>query len=557
MSSAINITFNLVDVSAKPDTTAEIDDRQSFIDPQDLALEGVYAEKCATLEPDYWKLDGTFDVFPDNPEADAWGVWSNSMSNEDGTFTTPPELTLTFQNNHSAIGIGFEFNPHDNSYCNNMNVKYYNVETLLSDIDLQPDNWSFSYSNKVENYNKMIITFYSMNKAGRYLKLQNVIHGLIKSFETEMITEASLLEEVDITSSELTINTLDFKVYSEDDDFNIFNPGGMYSVLQKKQQLNLEGNINGTSKGFGTFYLDDWKSKGNKIMSLSTVDGIGVMNGTYFYGGVYVNIAAKDLVEEIMNDAGFGYSIDDSLQDIQLSGWIPKCSHREALQQVAIAIGGYVDTSRSGTIKIKSQPDIDGSCAELGRNRKHLGTTASLREYVTGVNVTEHSYTLNTDSKVKLYESSLAVGEHEILFTSPVSVTDISGATILEQGVNYCVVNVGTAGTVLIRGYKYEDSTKIISCKMDSLPAGEKENVKEVKDATLVSSSNSANVAKRIFDYYQMRIEQDIPFVLDNEVAGGIVNVETSEGLYRKAIVESLRTNLTGGFVTKAVVIGE
>ncbi len=41
MSSAINITFNLVDVSAKPDTTAEIDDRQSFIDPQDLALEGM------------------------------------------------------------------------------------------------------------------------------------------------------------------------------------------------------------------------------------------------------------------------------------------------------------------------------------------------------------------------------------------------------------------------------------------------------------------------------------------------------------------------------------
>ncbi len=88
-------------------------------------------------------------------------------------------------------------------------------------------------------------------------------------------------------------------------------------------------------------------------------------------------------------------------------------------------------------------------------------------------------------------------------------------------------------------------------------PPAKKKNVKEVKkDATLVSSSNSANVAKRIFDYYQMRIEQD-SLVLDNEVAGGIVNVETSEGLYRKAIVESLRTNLTGGFVTKAVVIGE
>lgn len=556
MSTSLNILFNLVDVLAKEDTTAAIDDKQSFIDPQDLALEGVYPIKAATLETDYWKLDGTFDVFPDNPEADAWGVWSNSMSNEDGTFTIPPVLTLTFQSNHSAIGIGFEFNPHDNSYCNNLNVKYYNGETLLSDVNLYPDNWRYSFSNKVENYNKMVVTFSSMNKAGRYLKLQNVIHGIIKTFETKMITEASLLEEVDITSSELTINTFDFNVYSEDDDFNIFNPGGVYNVLQKKQQINLEGSINGVSKGFGTFYLDEWESKGNKIMSLSTVDGIGIMDGTYFYGDIYKNISAKDLIEKIMNAAGFGYSIDDSLQDILLSGWIPRCSYREALQQVAIAIGGFVDTSRSGAIKIKSQPDIDSVYTELGRDRKHVGATAKLRAYVTGVNVTEHNYVLGS-SLVSLYTALLGVGTNEILFSSPVSVSTVTGAALSQKGANYCIVEVTTAGTVTVKGYKYEDNTKVISCKMDSLPAGEKENVKEIKDATLISSANSADVAKRMFDYYQMRIEQNITFVIDNEVVGGVVNVETSEGEHRKSIVEKLQTNLSGGFVTKAVVIGE
>lgn len=557
MGTELSVSFNLVDVTAKGDTTATITDKQDFIDPKDLALEGVYPIKAATLETNYWKLDGTFETFPDHPEADAWGIWSKSLSNEDGSFDSPPVLTLTFQSNHSAIGIGFEFNPHDNSYCNDLNVKYYNVSTLLSDANIQPDNWRYSYNNKVENYNKMVLTFRSMNKAGRYLKVQNIIHGVVKVFDNDMITQASLLEEVDITSSELTINTFDFKVFSKDDDFNIFNPGGVYNVLQKKQQINLEGVIDGVQKGFGTFYLDEWKSEANKIMNFSTVCGVGVMDGTYFYGGIYENIATKDLVEEIMNSAGFGYMIDESLQNIQLTGWIARCTHREALQQVAVAVGGYVDTSRSGSVKIRHLPDINGLYTELGRDRKHVGTTATLREYVTGVNITEHNYILNTDSVVKLYESSLEAGMNEILFSSPVSITTISGATIQEQGVNHCIVSVASAGTVVIRGYKYEDNTKVVSYKMAELPAGEKENIKEVSKATLISSSNSLEVAKRLFDYYQMRIEQGLTFVVGDEIVGGVANIEIAEGQYRKAVIEQLQTDLMGGFVTKATVIGE
>ena len=68
MKTAINISFNLVDVSAKSDAVPGISDKQSFIDPQDLTLEGVYAPKSATLETDYWKLDGSFETFSDSPE---------------------------------------------------------------------------------------------------------------------------------------------------------------------------------------------------------------------------------------------------------------------------------------------------------------------------------------------------------------------------------------------------------------------------------------------------------------------------------------------------------
>lgn len=556
MKTQLDITFDIADVTAKRDATPTASDVQDFIDLSDLTLEGVYAPKAATLEPDYWKLDGTFDTFPDRPELEMWGLWSNSMSRDDGTFETPIVLTLAFGNQHTVNGTGFEFNPHDNSYCNDLNIKYYNGDTILSDINMYPDNWRSSVVHDVANFNKMVITFNSMNKPGRYLKLQSVIYGLTLEFENEEVTEAALLEEVDITSSELTINTFDVGLYSESDDFNIFNPKGIYNDLQKKQQINLVGTIDGATGSFGTFYIEEWKSTANKIMKLNTVDAIGIMDGTTFYGGIYKNVTVRELVREITNDAGFGFTLDGSISEIALSGWIPVCSHREALQQVAIAAGGYVDTSRGGAVKIKAQPDTEDVYYTIGMGRKHTGTEVMLKSLVTGVSVTGHSYSLDSAAQ-KLYEDTLEAGEAEILFSEPVSVTNVTGATLIKSGVNFCRVNVTSSGTVLIEGQKYEDNTKSASVRLSALPAGEKENVLKVENATLISSSNAMAAAKRIFSYHQKRIQQNIAFVVSNETVGGIAGIEISKGEYRTAMIEKMQTNLIGGFVTKAVLVGE
>jgi len=555
--SKADIYFNLVDVTAKSDTTATVDDKQSFIDLNDLKLEGVTAPKVATLETDYWKLDGTFDVFPDAPENTSWGLWSNSMSNTDGAFTTPLVLSLNFAENHSVIGLSLEFNQYDNSYCNNMNVKYFNNDTLLSDITIHPDNWRYAYENKVENFNKMIFTFYSMNKADRYLKLQSIIHGLVKKFVEDTVISTTVLEEIDITSSELTINTMDFTVYSDDDDFNIFNPSGLYNVLQKKQQISVIGTVDDAEKNMGTFYLNEWEASENKMMNLSTVDAIGIMDGTYFYGGIYTDIAVSELIETIMNDAGFGYTLDSDLADITLSGWLPRCTHREALQQVAIAIGAYVDTSRGGTVKIMAQPNLSNDFVYvLDKDKKHSGTKVNLKTYVTGINVTEHNYVKNTSTE-QLYSGTLEVGMREVIFNEPVSVTSVSGATLVESGANYCIVEVITAGAVTITGYKYTDNTQVIKVSLPQINAGEKENILNLTDATLITSSNSEPVAERILSLYQNRIEQELTFTLGNEMVGGVADVEVLDKTYRKGIITMLETDLSNGFVTKAVVIGE
>ena len=553
---SVNISFGLVDVTAKEDSTAAVTDKQDFIDPQDLSLEGVYPLKAATLEDDYWKLDGTFLCFPDAPENYTWGLWSESMADENGNFENPVVLTLTFANLHSAKGLTFEFNPYDNSFCNSLNVKWYKNEALLFDLDFEPNNWRYFCEKTVENYNKIVITFESMNKAHRYLKVQNIMHGILKDFGSNEIKSANLMEETDLSALTAPASTLEFEVYSESDDFNIFNPQGIYNLLQQKQQMSVSGAKGGKMINFGTYYVEELESKSNKIISISATDGVGIMDGTTFKGGMYLNKPAAELIEEIMEDAGFGYTLESSLAEKTITGYIPICSHREALQYVVFAINAFVATARSGTINIKAMPDLSQTPTKiLSMSRKFIGTTVTLRELVTGVSLTEHNYTLDSTSS-QICEVDVKEGLNEITFSEPAANISADLGSISESGVNYCIVNAASAGKCTITGKKYTDNTKTVSVKMADLPAGSKENIVDV-DCTLICSENSKDCAEHLFNYYQYRIEQEMQFVMDEETTGDLVDIETEYGIFRGSIVESMDTNLTGGFITKAVVIGE
>lgn len=548
------ISFGLIDVTAKPDTTVTASDKQSFIDVQDLALDGVCPAPSATLEKDYWKLDGSYEPFPDSPQNTSWGIWSNSMSDENGNFSVPPVIELSFQNVHKTAGLTFEFCPYGNNYCNHMLIQWYLDDAVIKETEFYPAAWRCEYRCTVEKYNKLIITFYSTNEPYRYLKVQNIQHGINEYFSEDEIETASVLEEVDISALELSVNTLEFRLRTANDDFDIFNPKGLYNLLQKKQQLCVEGYVDGGLINFGYFYLDNWNDDEGET-ELTAQDAIGIMSNTTFKGNIYEGVKALNVIDEIMNDAGFGYSVDSRIGDMKISGWLPICTHREALQQVAFALGAYVDTSRGGMVRIRFGADED-VIYNIGMDRKAVGSSATLKEYISGVSITEHSYVLGTTVE-ELYKGNLYAGDNEITFSEPSVVTAVSGGTLKESGVNYCIVNMTADGDVIVKGKKYTDNTSVITVNVDTVATGEKENIKTVTDATLINNKNSLYVAQMLLNSYQKRIEQNLSFVLNRETVGSNASVEVYKDYFKNAVITKLETDLVNGFVTKAVVIGE
>lgn len=271
------------------------------------------------------------------------GWWSSQMSDEDGNFTTPLIMEINFTKPHSSLGLTLVFSE-AKDYCNHLNLKFYDIEgKLLSDNDFNPNDFYYVCNNIVENYTKIVITFYSTNNPYRYLKLYQIIYGAIKIFEGDNLISANILEEVDLLSSEVSINTLDFTVFSEEDEFNIINPKGFYRLLQQRQKLEVKKKLvkEKTEREMGTFYLDTWKSEKDKLMTIAAIDLMGVIDKTDFMGGIYKDIPFEDLIQEIMLSAGAEekeYEIEENLKDILMTGYIPICTHREALQQAIFAV---------------------------------------------------------------------------------------------------------------------------------------------------------------------------------------------------------------------------
>ena len=130
-------------------------------------------------------LDGTATAFPSVPEQANLGLWSKRISNDEGLFVDengneePIVLTLTSEGQYSSQGFTFTFDTYNQIYPTHINIKWYRNDEIIrdeneepQDKDFYPDNAFYFCSNFVENYNKVVITFYSLNMPKNRLKLR-------------------------------------------------------------------------------------------------------------------------------------------------------------------------------------------------------------------------------------------------------------------------------------------------------------------------------------------------------------------------------------------------
>lgn len=542
----VELKYGLFDVTAAEDSRQSCSDVQPFADVTVLNtpdLDNLMVKPWATLETNQWVLDGSKLTFPDKPKQENFGLWSLQQSGDIGEFETPITLVCDFTDTHTTAGLTFIFRQDSDDFASHLKLQYYNSSgKLITEKEFYPDSTTYFAEGLVENYKKIVVTFYSTSLPHRYLKLTELKYGAVKIFDDDSIISAQILEEADPTGAELSINTLEFTAYTT--DFALLDPSGAYVALQQRQAIGatVDGN------NFGVFFLDEPSSADDDTTTFSCTDFLGVIDATDFMGGIYFNKSAGELVSEIMTSAEVEvseYSLDSSLSSKTVSGYIPICTHREALQQVAFAIGAVVDCSRGKAMRI--YPQNTATVGTITHDEKFDGHKVKMTALVTGVEVTAHRYVLSTETS-NVYEDTLPIGTHTLTFGSPYANLSITGATILASGANYANVQVTTAGKVTITGRQYEDNTSVVGVYASELPANAKPNVVSCDSgATLVSTSNASKIAQRLYSFYQNRYEDEGEIILGNQKVGETWRTNSLNNRDLVGTIQSLDVDLITG----------
>lgn len=436
-------------------------------------------------------LDGTASAFPSVPETANLGLWSEQISNDDGTFTEPIVLELESVGQYSSQGLTFTFDTYNGIYPTRLKIKWIRSTdegiTTLDEKEFMPDNAFYFCRSQVENYNKIVITFYSLNMPKNRLKLHVIDYGYGTFFYGNELRNTKLIQEIDPISTQISINTADFTLDSKTD---------MEYSFQAKQPLSVY--FNGQLKA--TTFVKSSKRQARFLWQIQSEDYIGLLDSIPYYGGIYTNAKAVDILDDIFTVAKVPYSIEDIFVDATVTGHIPYTTCRDAIMQVAFAIQAVVDTSNSEVVKVFALEDDVKQTIPL--NRIMQGQNFADEETVTGVDVTVHTYIpLPESERDYLYKAEdSGTGENIlVVFPGPQHNVQISSGEILRLGTNYAVINANAGCQLWGQGYEHKTTVRRKSNPV--VLASEIEKIVAIDNATLVSVNNIDNVLDKCYNW--------------------------------------------------------
>jgi len=480
------------------------------------------------------------------------------MSDENGLFDAPPTLDIGFTFNHKSPGLTLLFYPHSEDWASEVRVAWYSVPPeyeyrrdrnsgfiqveVYSGVIIKSGTYTISSTvgqivENIVNFRHIKIEFLSTNIRHRFVKMSGINYGQGRSFQDSDIDTASILEEIDPTSNEITINTLNFRIKTHNPEFSLVSGVGD-DMLMSNQQMTIIGD----QKEFGTFFLQfPWKDvHGNgTVIDFQAVDAIGVMDKYDFWGDVYVDVPIETLIGQLFAICFptqlIRYVIDPVFAGLRVSGWIPKCKCRQALQYICFVIGAVADDSRRDYVWIyKPDTEISGVV-----DKRYMGPTIEPTTYYSGVDVISYEYALS-DETMEAFKGVLPAGQKPIRFNEPINNIQISsGATILSKSANHAIINVTVPGEITITGNRYIVNQTVFSERAE-VPAGEVENIKTYDNCTLMSPAYAPKRAGSLFAYLKQRTQWTGDIRLEDREVGYKYEIPTASRTYSGQVYQGL-----------------
>lgn len=529
----MNLEINYIDApEGAQDKATAVSENANSLSDDSLIITGARDVPWATLEPGVWRLDGTRKIMPNSPKP---GWWSTERSGEDARFTTPPRITITFPVPYAATGFTFTFSPSTEQYCSEIHATWYNGQTLLISKTYYPDSPRWILEETVSSFDTLVIELVATNKPGHFAKIQRIEIGRTVLFGADEIVKARLLNEIDPTLCDLPFDTMTFEMH---------DPQNRSFLPQENQRVELIQN--GTLRAVQYITFSTRKAKSDYTIKCQS--SIGLLNDD-FLGGMYDEKPVLEILPEILGE--WEFELDDKFKDMTITGYIPVCTQREALQRVAFAIGAMVTTQDSAKIRLLPVPAVVSN--RFSNKDIFIGGSVKTAPRYAKVEVYSHAYTKNTESEVLMDEEEVSGEDVLITFSNPYYDYEITGGTITGSDVNWITVTADGPVTVSAKGYLH--TTRSHVKRNPEATAKERGNVIAVKEATLIHSGNAQEALDRLYTSVQRRqtVNQDV--IVSGQKAGQMVSSFTPWGTITRGFLSAMDSTLTQNGHTAAIQI--
>lgn len=466
-----------------------------------------------TCEPNRVKLNNTFFFISNKTKPNSnenIASFSSSITNENGYFNENGSI--------SGYNISFNFNSFINTsnlllyfqeVCSKISVSYIDTKSNITKCNVSITNNTKKNieiivpENKLsEKINKISIDVYATKEPYRIIKFNEIDFGNFKTFTNEEIVDLDIIDELSIDSGELSSNSLNLTVNDTKGEYNILNPNNKLEFIQEKQEITIYHYlkvVNGYKEiPLGTFLLKEFKSRKNKL-EIEAYDDTYFMNKMYYGSKFYVDTPITQVLQDLFTYFDYtNFIIDEELNDIKLTGYVPNVEFKEALRLIAEASCSVINKTRYGKTYIFKTYDPS---VKTFTKRLQFKTNHEKNLFNNVIDINEYSFKALENQEI--YNANLDVGQHIVLFNkypvleSTITKKDESNNNyeILKTYATTCIVNVINKTDVILKATLMEQSKVVKRVKKNENITTEEYAINKI-DNSLITTINSNEVAQ-------------------------------------------------------------
>lgn len=513
----LEIEFRVVD-SSQYDTTVIAPYAASFSTPHDIIGQDYTRVVYATLERNFWVLDGSREILPDllqKPNTGYIGAEIDSDTNR---------ITITDYDGFNTISqCSIEFDKYN--CVRNGTIGFYDASDKLIYEKTFENNHettlTLSFEKDITGYHKVVIESKDVALPNQRVRIKSFTAGVIKIFTNKDIISYSAKNNVSLINDKLPTNDINFELDNTDNKFNPDNRNGLFNYLSKRQEIKIrygyafdDGDeyISG-----GTYYLTEWETPQNSHTATFKAKNAINFFTKPFYKGLNKSKTLAELAKEVLAlcnwDDDYVF-LDPILNTITTDAPMPACSCAEALQYIAQAANCmlYIDSNNVITIERISLLANDDDY-EINNFNEYEYPELEIDDEIHYINIGVYSY-FNDDEIKELYKGNLSLGTQEIIYSdrADYSSINITGAIIDydETSSFKTVCEVETEGEVVVSGYVLKESASIYT--IDNEKNGDD---LQIENPLITSKELAADVGDYITEWINKRYTDSCNFRID------------------------------------------